>query len=158
MSKRSTGGRRAAAAMVRAAEGLHVRSDGPDAARAVNVADDAPAAETSNEAEAARRPDAQPPQVPSGSSGAVYERSRVSISDTSADAQGNLALPVERRRWDSLVTYPADKAVSEAAHGAASAMAGAAGETAGATDVRAAEPAASSSSAAHAAADDAAER
>ena len=106
--------------MVRAAEGLHVRSDGPDAARAVNVADDAPAAETSNEAEAARRPDAQPPQVPSGSSGAVYERSRVSISDTSADAQGNLALPAERRRWDSLVTYPADKAVSEAAHGAAS--------------------------------------
>ena len=37
MSKRSTGGRRAAAAMVRAAEGLHVRSDGPDAARAVKV-------------------------------------------------------------------------------------------------------------------------
>src|ERR1700736_3034642 len=114
MSRRDTGSRRAAAAMVRAAEGLHVRSDGPDAARIVSDAADAAAAAASNEAEAARRPDAEPPEAPSGSCGAVYESSRVSISDTSADAQGNLALPAERRRWDSLVTYPAGAATESA--------------------------------------------
>src|SRR6202158_6511912 len=120
MSKRGTGGRRAAAAMVRAAEGLHVRSDRPDAARTVNIDDDAGAASASNEAEAAPRPAPHPPEAPLGAPGAAHDVPPVPASDTSVDPPGNLPLRAGRRRWDSLVSYPADQAV---------------GESAGATDV-----------------------
>ncbi|HZZ08964.1 MAG TPA: hypothetical protein VFE43_10500, partial [Candidatus Binataceae bacterium] len=103
--------------MVRAAEGLHPRSDGADVARAVSDADAdaAAAAAASNQAEAARRPDAQPPEAPSNASAAAHDIPPVPTSDISADPQGNLALPAERRRWNSLVSYPAEKAVGEAA-------------------------------------------
>ncbi|MGZ6186615.1 MAG: hypothetical protein ACXWNN_12075, partial [Candidatus Binataceae bacterium] len=72
MSKAGRGDRRSAAAMVRAAEGLHVR---PPAADAGGSAIDGDAVDST----------APPPDE--------------------AGAQGNLELPAERRRWNSLVSY-----------------------------------------------------
>jgi excinuclease ABC subunit C len=89
MSKAGRGGRRSAAAMVRAAEGLHVR---PSAAGGDACRIDGDAVDT------------------------VALRS---TSDPDVGAQGNLPLPAERRRWDSLVSYPGDAAVQGSQSGGA---------------------------------------
>ncbi len=81
--------------MVRAAEGLQVR---PETARsdAPGIAGDAAAGEACASRMAA-------PDAPSGASGAAHDSS---TGGADADAQGNLPLPAQRRRWNSLVSYP----------------------------------------------------
>jgi excinuclease ABC subunit C len=85
MSKARRGDRRSAAAMVRAAEGLHVRPS------AISID--------------ARRTDGDAVDTAPGASDAPDTRDR-SASYLDAGAQGNLTLPAERRRWNSLVSYP----------------------------------------------------
>jgi len=93
--------------MVRAAEGRH-RS--PSAARTEADAD-AIDAEAVDSRAAAPAPSGLAPDAPHGPSGAGPEMPHHSVpsdaGDAGADApQGNLPLPTERRRWDSLVSYP----------------------------------------------------
>ncbi|HVB83156.1 MAG TPA: excinuclease ABC subunit UvrC [Candidatus Binataceae bacterium] len=78
-----------------------------------------------------------------------------STGDRDAGAQGDLALPVERRRWDSLVSYPGDAAAASGDAPCAPPDAAAAGAASagGPADGAAEQPA---SSAAQRAADDAA--
>src|SRR5271155_2828396 len=94
MSKARGGGRRSAAAMVRGAEGLQMR---PSAERLDAAGFGGEAADAGDAAVAAA---AQP----------VASASDPSASGPDAGAQGNLPLPAERRRWDSLVNYPGDTA------------------------------------------------
>ena len=151
MSKAPVGGRRSAAAMVRAAEGLHGRPPAAltDAAGIDGDAvDTAAAPPASSEAGAAEHAAGAAPDAPSGASGAAPDLSR---DDLDAGAQGNLALPAERRRWDSLVSYPGDVAAGGGAQGAPPPAATEASASAGVpADAEAA------SSAARRAADDAA--
>ncbi len=110
MSKARRGDRRSAAAMVRAAEGLHVRPSAAniDASRIDGDAvDTAPGAPASNEAGAPERAVSAAPDAPHRASDADATRDRPA-SDPDAGAQGNLPLPAERRRWNSLVSYPGD--------------------------------------------------
>jgi hypothetical protein len=99
MSKARRGDRRSAAAMVRAAEGPQVR---PSAARvdAAGIDDDAVAVTAPASSEAG-----------ASDAGAAADRS---TSDLDCGAQGNLPLPAERRRWDSLVSYPGDAGAASA--------------------------------------------
>ena len=96
--------------MVRAAEGLHVRpSAAPIDASPIDgdAVDAAPSAPASNEASAPERGVSAASDAPHGASDAAATRDRPT-SDPDAGAQGNLPLPAERRRWNSLVSYPGD--------------------------------------------------
>ncbi len=138
--------------MVRAAEGLHGRPPAAltDAAGIDGDAvDTAAAPPASSEAGAAEHAAGAAPDAPSGASGAAPDLSR---DDLDAGAQGNLALPAERRRWDSLVSYPGDVAAGGGAQGAPPPAATEASASAGVP----ADAEAAASSAARRAADDAA--
>ena len=126
MSKARGGDRRSAAAMVRAAEGLHVR---PSAARTDaggiggDAADTMPAlaatVPASNEAGAPQHDAGAGLDAPVGASNPAPD---LSTSDRDAGAQGNLPLPAERRRWNSLVNYPGEGARSNDAAGGGDAL------------------------------------
>src|SRR5260370_37277707 len=122
MSKARRGDRRLAAAMVRAAEGLHVRPSASniDANRIDGDAvDRQPGSPASNEAGAPEGAVSAAPDAPHRTSAADATGDRAA-SDPDAGAQSNLPLPAECRRWNSLVSYPgdADAAAGGGAQGA----------------------------------------
>ena len=100
--------------MVRAAEGLHVR---PPAAPIDASRIDGDAVDTALGAPEHAVPAAS--DAPHAASDAADTRDRAT-SDPDPGAQGNLPLPAERRRWNSLVSYPgaADAAAGGGAQGA----------------------------------------
>src|SRR5260370_36059870 len=110
MSKARRGDRRLAAAMVRAAEGLHVRPSAAniDANRIDGDAvDTAPGSPASNQAGAPERAVSAAPDAPHRTSAADATGDRAD-SDPDARAQSHLPLPAERRRWKSLESSPRD--------------------------------------------------
>src|SRR5260370_3831597 len=101
MSKARRGDRRLAAAMVRAAEGLHVRpSAAPIDANRIDgdAVDTAPGSPASNEAGAPERAVSAASDAPHRASDADAPRHRPT-RDPDARAQGNLPLPARRPRW-----------------------------------------------------------
>src|SRR5258708_38320971 len=108
MSEARRGPRCRAAAMVRAGGALN---GGPhplniDASRIdSNAVDTAPGSPASNEAEAPERAVSAAPDAPYRASDADPTRDR-SASDPDAGPQGNLPVPAERRRGNSLVSHP----------------------------------------------------
>jgi hypothetical protein len=88
--------------MVRAAEGLHVR---PPAAPIDASRIDGDAADTALGAPEHAVPAAS--DAPHAASDAADTRDRAT-SDPDPGAQGNLPLPAERRRWNSLLIFSGD--------------------------------------------------
>ncbi len=142
--------------MVRAAEGLHVRPSATDTdadgigGEAVDAVTAAPPA--SLEAGAPERAAGPVPDAPCGASGTGPDPF---TSGHDGGAQGNLPLPAERRRWDSLVSYPGDAGAGGDAQGAPP-PAPASAEGAASAGGAPADTDAAASSAAQRAADDAA--